>query len=264
MKPAGGWRRGLGWVLSGLLFYLVFLIVTIPAHWAGVLLERAGAGRVTLANPTGRLWQGAGTLVLGGNGAAGYRLDVRWELLPIWLAIGQLRAELNAVQDDRGHAELMLSPGRLQLNHLQAELPASALAALYSPAALIGPTGNFNLSSDELVFRRDGVAGEARLTWYQAGGRFGGVGEIGDYLLLLQGQNDHVALRVETLRGDARIDAHGDWKLTEGGMLQLNGTLASETPGAALGPLTGLLNARQEGDHYRFTVSTRLPAPWMK
>jgi len=261
MTPAPGrWRRA-GLVLIGLMLYLLFLVATLPAHWAGTWLQRTSRGMVILEQPAGTFWTGTATLVLGASSAAPFRQRIGWDLHPLWLVTGRLRATLDAPDSNVLQARATVSFRQAELDHLRLELPASVIAAVYSPASLLSPTGTLLVESESVAAGSGGVHGEVRITWRGAGGRFGGIGEIGDYLLVANGQDRDVVFRIQTLRGDIRIEAQGSWQILNGGTVNVGGTIAagSQHPGAAT--LLPLLNARPEGDHHRFSTTTRLVLP---
>lgn len=256
MNAAGRWR----WVLFGLLGVLcfgLFLVVTAPAHWMGLLLARASDGRITLHAARGSFWDGAGTLSISGTLSS----DVRWSLQPLWLFAGQLRARLEAEGELNLRADAALAYRDLRLNQVSALLPANALGALYAPAQLLSPTGELQLAATELRIGPDGVHGEARLTWLRAGSRLGGLTELGDYLLVANGQGRPVALQVKTLQGSIQLDATGSWQANREGGIQLEGTLGAQGRESALVPLISLLKAQRDGQVFRFRIENRVPFP---
>ena len=258
-KIAGRWHW-LGLVLAGLLLYLLFLLVTLPAHWLGQALSRTSGGVLRLENAYGSVWQGSGTLTLNTVGAAPFTTRLNWEIHPLWLLTGTLRADLQARGQTSLRARLGIRYKSVQLNDFEAEFPAAQLPTFYPPATLIGPTGKLQLAASELLFNSRGMTGEAQLTWLGAGGRLGGLSEIGDYRLKLNGQDGVIGLQAETIKGIIQLDARGSWQVAGDGMLRLDGTLAAGADRqATLAPLLALLNARQEGDRHVFNVSMPLP-----
>lgn len=243
--------------LLGLLCFALFLVVTAPAQWMGQLMARASDGRVSLHAARGSFWDGAGTLSISGT----LNTDLRWSLQPLWLFAGQLRARLEANGDVNLRAEAALAYRDLRFSQVEAALPANAIGVLYAPAQLLSPTGDLQLAATELRIGPGGVHGEARLTWLRAGSRLGGLTELGDYLLVANGQGQDVALRVNTLQGSIQLDATGNWQATRNGAVLLEGTLATQGREAALVPLTALLKAQRDGQRFRFRIENRMPFP---
>ncbi len=55
-------RRGARLVVLGVVAYLVFLLVNLPASWLGLALERSSRGALSLGEPAGTVWKGSGLL----------------------------------------------------------------------------------------------------------------------------------------------------------------------------------------------------------
>ena len=257
-KTVGLWHW-LRLVAAGLLLYFLFLLVTLPAHWLGEALTRTTGGVLRLQNASGSIWQGAGTLTLNSVGSAPLTTRLNWDIHPLWLLTGTLRADLQARGEPSLRARIGVGYKSVQLNDLEAEFPAAQLPTFYPPATLIGPTGKIQLTAGELIFNNKGMTGEAQLTWLGAGGRLGGLSEIGDYRLRLSGQDGVVNLQAATLKGAIQLDARGSWQVAGDGMLRLDGTLAADAGHqATLAPLLALLNAKPEGDRHVFNVSMPL------
>lgn len=255
--------KALGWTrlaAAGIALYLVLLIATLPAGWAGALLTRVSQGQLRLQDPQGSLWQGSGTIAIQRAGAQ-LQNRVHWNLQPLWLLTGQLRAAVKSEGDIALQAIVSFGYHRLRVQDLNGEFAASHAQAFYAPAMLLSPTGQIKVNASEFDLGKAGFNGEARLTWSSAGSKLGGAGEIGDYLLVASGQNGAAALRIETLRGDIRIDARGNWQANADGSLTLEGTLIPGNREAMLGPLMSALNARKDGDRYPIHLNTRLPLP---
>jgi hypothetical protein len=247
--------------VTGVLLYVLFLAITLPAYWLSDLVIRASRGMLRLEATQGSVWDGSGNLVVRHSGPAALTSRIHWNFQPLALFTGRLQVELQARGDLAVKGQVALGYHTLHLGNIEAELPATLIQAFYTPAALLSPTGTLRASAAELELGRSGLAGEGKLTWLGAGGKFGGIGEIGDYQLVVSGQNGPANLRLETLRGDLRLDARGSWQLNTDGLLQLDGTLTAGPREAMLAPLLTMLNARKEGDRHAFQISTRLAPP---
>jgi len=246
-------RHGLGVALLGVGLYLIFLVVTVPAYWLGEGLLRMTAGSIRLQHASGSLWHGAGLLLIGPHGVM-----VEWDIQPAWLLLGKARIRLHSRNDSSLRATLTIGYRQLGLHDTEAELPAAVVGAFYPPAAFIAPTGKLRFSSAETEIGSNGMTGEAKLSWLGAGGKLGGVGEVGDYQLTATGNNGVAMLRLETLRGDIAITGNGQWQPAGDGSVRLDGTLVPGSREAMIAPLLPLLNARRNGDQYVFSYATRL------
>lgn len=261
MSESDRWQAA-SLVLAGLIFFAASLIATAPARWMGELLARATHGQWQLRDTAGSAWRGTGTLAAG---AAPFATRLSWEIRPWWLLAGRIRIELSSPERSDLHAGIAVGYHSLQLNDTDVAVPATLIAALFPAASLVAPTGTLRLSASTLRLDRHGLTGELQLRWLEAGGRLAGIGELGDYLLVASGEAGAVVLRGETLRGDVRLDLHGQWQLTGNGMLNLDGSVAASGPReAALTPLLNMLNAHREGERQVFRYSAPLPRPaWL-
>lgn len=242
---------------AGVALYLVFLVATLPAAWVGELLTRATNGQARLLGAQGSLWQGSGTMLFNATGGA-LQNRVHWNIRPLWLLLGRLRAEILSEGDITLRTIVTAGYRRLRLENLDGELAAAQVQAFYAPAMLAAPTGRIKLNGSDIELGKSGFHGELRLTWNGAGSKLGAAGELGDYLLVANGQNGAAVLRVETLRGEIRIDGHGSWQANTDGALTFGGTLSAGNREAMLGPLLAALNVRKDGDRYPLKLQGRI------
>lgn len=259
MNPrAWSWPR---LAAAGIAFYLVFLVVTLPAAWVDELLSRATRGQARLLGTQGNFWQGSGTMVFNAAGGTALQNRVHWNIRPFWLLIGKLRADIKSEGDITLQAIVTAGYRQLRLQDLAGEFAASHAQAFYPPAMLVSPTGQIKVAGNDVELGHSGFSGELRLTWTGAGSKLGAAGELGDYALIATGQNGTAQLRIETLRGDVRIDARGAWQANTDGALTLDGTLLAGSREAMLAPLLAALNVRKDGDRYPLRLQGRI-TPW--
>jgi len=257
---ANSWSRT-RYIAAGLVLYLLFLVVTLPAAWVGELLTRFTHGQARLLGSQGSLWRGSGLLVFSPAGGMALQNRVHWNVAPLWLVTGQLRTEIRSEGDVTLQTMLTVGYRHLRLQQLTGEFTASQIQAFYPPAMLVSPTGQIKIAADDVSLGKSGFHGEMRMTWTGAGSKLGAAGELGDYLLVANGENGAANLRVETLRGDIRVDARGAWQAQGDGTLSLDGSLMPGSRESAIGAMLAALNARKEGDHYPLRINTRLPLP---
>jgi len=246
-------RQGLGMALLGLLSYLLFLVTAVPAYWLNSALMRNTNGSLQLLNTAGTIWSGSGTLATGA-----FNIRVAWEIQPLWLLLGKARIRISSLDPSPLRTTLSVGYHQLVLEETEADLPASAITALYPPAGFFSPTGTVHLSTAAFEFKPQKVTGEVQMRWLGAGGRLGGAGELGDYQLTATGKNGAVQLRLQTLRGDVQVSGNGQWLPAADGSIRLDGTLNPGSREAQISPILPLINGRREGDHYAFTYVGRL------
>jgi hypothetical protein len=188
-------------------------------------------------------------------------MRVHWDLHPLALFAGRLKVSLETNGDLRLRTTLALGRRYLSLQQLDAQLPAASIPAFFPPATLLSPTGTLHISTDDFAIESGRIQGGAQIQWLSAGARIGGLGELGDYLLTVNGKDGPARLHVDTQRGEIKVTADGEWRTTTDGGVQLNGTVAPGARDAALQPLLTLMQAQRDGDHYRFANTARITVP---
>ena len=240
--------------------YLLFLIFTLPAYWADWLVNRAGLGAVRIQQTEGTLWNGNGDLVVKGAGRERLQTRIAWELQPVWLFTGKLQVRLSSQSSDPAlNATIRVGYHHLSIQEVDAKLPVGVVG-LFNPAfALMDPTGRLQITTPQMTLTTAGLEGDMQLTWLAAGARLGGLSEIGDYRLQVNGRGPKAELRIETLRGDVNITAQGVWQTQGAGLLHLTGTISPGSREPALLPLLRTLNAQKNDGHYTWVLDNHFP-----
>lgn len=243
-------RPMLRWGLLALLFYLLFLLLTLPAQhmaaWSGAPLTEV----------RGSLWAGSGTLTLQGENLR----NLQWRLHPVWPWQGAFGAVIAAEhQGWQAAGTLRLGwNGTLRMNDVTLSGPLdSPLLARHLPLP---------------------ITGQARLHIPQADWRGGLIRAEG---VILEVFKPRIMLGEALALGDLAaefdvVDGRLDGRLHDkGGPLELAGRLQGDArsglalearlaarPGApsALADNLRLLPAAAEGGA---RLQTRLPAPWL-
>jgi general secretion pathway protein N len=252
--------RALAYSGAILCSYILFLIITLPAYWADWLVNRAGLGAVRIQQSEGTLWNGSGDLVIQGTGRERMQSRIVWELQPLWLFTGKLQVRLSSQNSDPAlNAKIRVGYHHLSIQEVEARLPVGVIG-LFNPAfALMDPTGRLQITTPEMTLTTAGLEGGMQLTWLAAGTRLGGLSEIGDYRLVVNGRGPKAEFQIETLRGDVGITAQGEWQTQGDGLLHLTGTISPGSREPALIPLLRTLNAQKNGGQYTWTLDNRFP-----
>lgn len=252
--------RALAYSGAILCSYILFLIITLPAYWADWLVNRAGLGAVRIQQSEGTLWNGSGDLVIQGTGRERMQTRIVWELQPLWLFTGKLQVRLSSQNSDPAlNATIRVGYHHLSIQEVDARLPVGVIG-LFNPAfALMDPTGRLQITTPEMTLTSTGLEGGMQLTWLAAGARLGGLSEIGDYRLVVNGRGPKAEFQIETLRGDVGITAQGEWQTQGDGLLHLTGTISPGSREPALIPLLRTLNAQKNGGQYTWTLDNRFP-----
>jgi len=250
-------RRAWLYVALGVLSYVLFLLVGLPAAWMSWAVARASAGAVTIASPTGSFWRGHGQLHAGTTQSLG-RLE--WRIHPLSLVTGHIGIGLNAAgPGTEARAELNVGRHRMVIEELQAAVPAQLAGAVYAPAAFFLPTGQLRLSTARLELSPAGLNGDAQVLWNGAGGRFTGGTSLGDYRIDLQGQGQTANIRLSTVRGSLELTGTGQWRVLGDGELRFNGSARATADAAQLEPLLAALGRDQGGGRRALSFTSRVP-----
>lgn len=252
--------RWLLYGIFGLVFYLLFLIIEMPASWFAWGLNRYTQGTVRLDPTAGSLWSGNGRLVVYYPPTKPHDFGkTEWSVNPFWLLAGRVQLSLQADhQDKQIKTTLGIARNSFVLSDTEAEFSASFAAQLYSPLSLISPQGKVRISAEGLTLAPDRMEGAATLEWLNAGSNLSSVQPLGDYRLEITGAEKNANLKLATLRGDLEFTGQGQWQ-PQTGQVQING---SALPRARAGELESLLNMigpDQGSGRRRLNINTRLP-----
>jgi general secretion pathway protein N len=241
-------KRWLPYVIFGLVFYLLFLAIELPAAWFAWGLNRYSGGLVRLDPISGSLWHGSGRLVIYYPQATPHDLGtIEWRINPLWLIAGRLQAHWRAeAPDTRLDVTMRLGSGEVRLLDTEAAFPARHVGAFYPPASLISPQGMVQLRVPRLALARDGITGHGDIQWLDAGSALTTVQPLGDYRLEITGAGKTADLKLATLRGALDLNGQGQWQLATG-RITLNGNAIPRAHGAELEPLLKLIGDDQGG-----------------
>jgi general secretion pathway protein N len=196
------------WLGLGAGAYLLFLLATFPAGTAYSLLPRSAAMQV--GGLTGTLWSGQASA----GQVAGIGLhEIRWDLSPWWLLLGQLRGSIEArLENGFASTRVHASWATLSFSELRA---STGLASLSAPLTqLTGDmAGQIGLSLATLELREGVVtdaAGDIRIQDLAVppmlGGRSQGLIPLGSYVVeLLPTDGAGVSARFEDAGGPLEV-----------------------------------------------------------
>jgi general secretion pathway protein N len=255
-------KHGLLYAVFGLVFYLLFLIIEMPASWFAWGLNRFTQGSVRLDPITGSLWSGNGRIVIYYPQTTPHDLgNTEWRINPLWLFAGkiQMRWQTTAQGTQIG-TTVRLGPGQVQVLDTEATFPAQFVSAFYPPAALISPQGQVNIHADKLTLDRTGVEGNAEILWQAAGSSLSSVKPLGDYRLQITGAGETTGLKLTTLHGDLDLVGQGQWQL-QTGEVRFAGSATPRERASELEPLLKLLGDNQGSGKRLLTVNTRFLPP---
>lgn len=252
--------RWLLYVIFGLVFYLLFLVIEMPASWFAWGLNRYTQGSVRLDPIAGSLWSGKGQLVVYYPKTTPHDFgQTEWGINPFWLLAGRVQFSLQTDHQDRKiRTTLGLARNSFLLKDTEAELPAAFVAQLYAPLSLISPQGKVRITTEGLTLSPDRIDGAATLEWLNAGSSLSSVQPLGDYRLEITGAEKNANLKLATLRGDLEFTGQGQWQ-PQTGQIQINGSALPHARAGELESLLAMLGADQGGGKRALNINTRLP-----
>jgi general secretion pathway protein N len=252
--------RWLLYVIFGLVFYLLFLIIEMPASWFAWGLNRYTQGSVRLDPTAGSLWGGNGRLVIYYPPTTPHDFgQTEWRINPFWLFAGRVQLSLLANhQDKRIKTTLGLARHSFLLKETEAEFPAAFVAQLYIPLSLISPQGKVRISTGDLTLSPGKVDGVAALEWMNAGSSLSSVQPLGDYRLDITGAEKNANLKLTTLRGDLEFTGQGQWQ-PQTGQVQINGSALPRARAGELESLLNMLGPDQGSNRRALNINARLP-----
>jgi len=252
-------RPGVRLGILGFGAYLVFLVVNLPASWAGFALERASRGALVLSDTDGTAWKGSGVLAVRSAGRYRRLADLQWSCNPLWALAGRVNVALSgAARDTQFRAGMSLRAAGASFQNVEATAPAAVVEPVFAVAAFAKPEGRLRVRADSLEIADGRVRGAATVEWLDAGLSGFQATRLGDYRLQLTGGGDRAEVRLATLRGDLRLNGEGEWRATQPRVLQVRGTAEAAAERKDLEPLMRALGVRNPGIPQSFAWSVPL------
>lgn len=247
-------RRFVTWLFAGALSIALTVLAFFPAAWMAEIVEKQTAGRLTLGDAQGTLWNGSAFVggAVSDSDAVTPLLPGRfsWRLSPLVL-LGWLDAELEnpaalsqPVKVNGSWMEWQVSPASISL-------PAERLAALGAPLNTIQPSGQMRFSWELLQLARQngriGINGTMNLSMEDIASRLSPVKPLGTYDLTLAWSGLQASVKLKTNKGPMLLSGAGT---ISNGRLQFSGEAKAEAgQEEKLENLLNLLGQRRtEGD----------------
>ena len=247
--------------IFGLVFYLIFLVIKIPASWFAWGLNRYTQGIVRLDPIAGSLWGGNGRLVIYYPPTTPHDFgQAEWGINPLWLLTGHVQLFMQTNNQDRQiKTTLRIARSGFVLKDTDIAVPASFIAQLYAPLSLLSPQGKVRLSTSGLIVAAEKMEGNAALEWLSAGSSLSSVQPLGDYRLEITGAGKNANLTLTTLSGDLEFAGQGQWQ-SHTGQVQINGSATPRARADELDSLLKMIGPDQGGGRRVLDVNARLPS----
>ena len=225
-------RRMLIWSLAGVVSVALTAMAFFPAAWLSILVEKQTAGRLTLGDAQGTLWQGSAFIgaAPGGNDPIAPLLPGRftWRLSPTVL-LGQVDAELENVAALSHPVKVTGSWHQWQVSPAVVTLPAERLAALGAPLNTLQPSGEMSLSWQLLQLARQNgnieMTGTMNLEMHDIASRLSPIKPLGAYDLEFDWYGPQATVTLKTINGPMLLNGSGMFR---NGRLQFSGTAEAE------------------------------------
>jgi general secretion pathway protein N len=244
-------RTVVRFAILGVVAYLVFLVVNLPAAWLGYALERSSAGALALGEPRGTVWKGQGALAVRAGSSYHSVADVEWRCNPLSVFTGRLAVALSGAAPGASlRANLGFGLRSLRLQNVEASAPAAILEPAVPAAALAKLEGRLRVLADSLEIGPASVQGAATVEWSGAGAT--GIARIGDYRLQITGSGEQASIKLATLRGDLRVNGDGEWRASEPKVVQMRGVAETSPDRKDLEPLLLMLAGGGSGSTRQF------------
>jgi len=210
--------------LQAFLFLIVFLAVIAvlaPASLVTVLLERATAGKLSMAQTEGTLWRGEGVLLLAHDNKFLPLGHYAWRISPV-ANLSQIAVAVETGADKP--TQLLISPwgNEVEVSQGRASLPAQLLSVFAPQLLPYRLSGELALTTEYFQITPDSHSGTVTLDWKQATSGLTDIAPLGDYRILLQGAGADMKVSLVTVAGKLQLAGNG--QIQVGRALTFNGT----------------------------------------
>jgi len=242
-------------------FYLLFIIIEMPASWFAWGMYKYSRGSIRLDPIAGSLWHGNGRVVVYYPPTTPHDLgSVQWRINPLWLFAGKLQSNWRAESPEiHVNTTLRLGAGGVTLLDTDAALPAQAATAFYPAASLISPQGQLRLQIPKLTMDRNGITGGGEIQWQNAGSSLTTVQPLGTYRLEIAAAGKTANLKLTTVSGDLELTGQGQYQASTG-LIHLSGSAVPRQHASELEPLLQLLGNNLGGGRRVLTFNGRMLA----
>lgn len=219
-------------VVTGIVFFLLAMAILWPASSLAPWIEGTSKGKLRLSSAEGRLWNGNGVLQARTGDSASWHSaqNIRWQLRWGELWRGRIGVEAGF---EKGDALVLIGPGGLSIERLDATLATSLIGALL-PGALgrFAWSGSLNARGQgfSCAWQGRSCQGEIELLWKDAAVAEIPGGDLGDYRIRLVAEGSNLRFDLATLRGRLQITGSGE---VSANAFRFNGEAGAAGPSGA-------------------------------
>jgi general secretion pathway protein N len=229
----------------------------LPAAWVSSELARHTAGRLSLHEVDGSIWNGSAQLVLGSDEdpdtSAPLPGRIEWQVDPSALLGGHIAVHITAAELLERPVDVAISRNEFELGAGHWQMPLAPLVALGAPFNTLKLGGHLDCHWNFWHVDSGKMSGESEIQLTDIVSSLSPVRPLGTYHVVLTGQGEQVALLLATLKGPLLIDAKGQFN--ESGIAIAG--LAHAEPGEEerLADLLGVLG-RRDANGVAFSFGT--------
>lgn len=214
-------RSHWGQLFLFLIAFLAVIFVLAPASLITGFLERATAGRLTMAQTEGTVWRGAGVLLLQHDNKFLPLGHYAWRISPA-VNLSQIAVAVDTGADKP--TQLLISPWRneVEVSRGRASLPAQLLSVFAPQLLPYRLSGELALTTEHFQITPNSNSGTVTVDWKQATSGLTDIAPLGDYRILLQGAGAEMKVSLTTVAGKLQLAGNG--QIQVGRALTFNGT----------------------------------------
>lgn len=227
--------KKIGWRVM-LLFAAAFfatLLVTAPATLLAKVVASASNGQLILANASGSVWHGSATPALrqrSGSFLALEKLHWDMELLPV--LTGKLSSQFRWDNVQGKPMLVTASFGQVEVRNLLLPLYAGILGELVPLLQPIQLSGQMQIRSEQFVFSKQGMQGNAVAEWSNAGSVLSTVKPLGNYRISLAGSGEKLDIVLATTSGVLQLEGQGSFTMNQGARFQGTARASADSKGS--------------------------------
>jgi hypothetical protein len=215
------------------LFVFVFagaLIATAPATLLAKVVEGVSNGQFVLANTTGTMWKGVATPAIRQRSGSLLALEkLHWDIAILPLFTGKIVTQLNWDNVEQVQPMLVtISFSQIELRNVLIPLHAGVLGEVTPMLQPVQLSGQMQIKSDQLLFTREGVKGDAVADWLNAGSVLSAVNPLGSYRINLTGAGERLDVSLLTMSGALLLEGKGSLTRNQGLSFQITARAAAE------------------------------------
>jgi hypothetical protein len=247
----------LKWLIAGLLLYVSFMLISLPANLAIRVIEKAHLP-ITLSNATGSIWNGSASVVM--RIPENYTVQpghIKWRINPFYLPTGRIGIQtefkangIRVLADGKAGTETII------FDKLDARLPLTA-ASLFSPViASAGLTGTIHAKTSSLSLGKTSILGTAELHLDSLSTPWLGPAS-GSYKIDVEADGNVVRYVVTTKSAAIQLKGAGSWEPFSTGRLAFDASVSGNS-GTPLPPALQNLGKTNRDGSIQLTWNTHL------